>query len=301
MFEAAYIRLFHNGELQKRVVESHQKMTKCNLCARNCGVNRLENPKHAFCRTGENAIVYSAGPHYGEESPISGRWGSGTIFFSCCNLGCIFCQNWEISHQGQGRAMDSNKLADLMLSLQGAGCHNINLVTPSHVIPQILAALLIAAEQGLKLPLVYNTGGYDSLVGLNLMKDIIDIYMPDMKFADSLVARTYLGVNDYAEVNRAAVLEMHKQVGDLILNDGNLARRGLLIRHLVLPNRLAGTEQTLSFIANEISPNTYLNIMGQYRPCFRAKSFPELNRRPSLSELRQARNIAKGLKLNRYV
>ena len=298
-FEAAYLALHHSGELQNRAIDARRRLTKCDLCANHCLADRLTDPDRARCMTGEHAVVCSIGPHHGEERPISGRRGSGTIFFGWCNLGCVFCQNWQISHQGEGREMDGKILADRMLSLQAAGCHNINFVSPSHVIPQILSALVVAAEQGLKLPLVYNSGGYDSPEGLALMDGVIDIYMPDMKFADSQLAAPYLGVSDYAEINRNAVLEMHRQVGDLALDETNIARRGLLIRHLILPEGLAGTEQTLTFIAEQVSRDTYLNLMGQYRPCFQASQLPGLDRRPNRSELHQVRVIAKRLGLHR--
>jgi len=299
IFEAAYLALHRSGELQNRAIDARHRLADCDLCANRCLADRLAAPGRARCRTGEHAVVCSVGPHHGEERPISGRRGSGTIFFGWCNLCCVFCQNWQISHQGEGREMACNVLADRMLSLQAAGYHNINFVSPSHVIPQILAALTIAAEHGLKLPLVYNSGGYDSPEGLALMDGVIDIYMPDMKFADSQLAAPYLGVSGYAETNRVAVLEMHRQVGDLTLDEANVARRGLLIRHLVLPEGLAGTEQTLTFIAKEVSRDTYLNLMDQYRPCFQAHQFPGLDRRPNRSELHVARRIAKRLGLHR--
>jgi putative pyruvate formate lyase activating enzyme len=298
-FEAAYLSLHRSGELRKRADAAQQRLTSCDLCANHCLVNRFTEPDRARCRTGEQAVVSSVGPHHGEERPLSGRRGSGTIFFAWCNLGCVFCQNWQISHQGEGHEMGCNVLADRMLSLQSAGCHNINFVSPSHVIPQILSAVAIAAEHGLKLPLVYNSGGYDSAEGLALMDGVIDIYMPDMKFADSQVAAPYLGVNDYAEINRNAVLEMHRQVDDLTLDGTKIARRGLLVRHLVLPEGLAGTEQTLTFIAEQVSRDTYLNLMNQYRPCFQASRFPGLDRRPHRSELHEARAIARRLGLHR--
>ena len=246
-----------------------------------------------------NAVVCSVVPHHGEERPISGRKGSGTIFFGWCNLACVFCQNWEISHRGEGRPMDSAALANQMLYLQKAGCHNINFVSSSHVIPQILSALEIAADHGLRVPLVYNTGGYDSPEGLALMDGVIDIYMPDMKFADSRVAERFLGVKDYAEVNREAVKEMHRQVGDLVLDDTGIARRGILVRHLVLPGDLAGSEKILAFLSNEISKETYLNIMGQYRPCYHADQYPGLNRRPTRNEIFRVRESAKKIGLHR--
>ena len=298
-FEAAYLALHRSGELQNRAIDARRRQTKCDLCANHCLVDRLTDPDRARCRTGEHAVVCSIGPHHGEERPLSGRRGSGTIFFGWCNLGCVFCQNWQISHQGEGREMDCKILAERMLSLQAAGCHNINFVSPSHVIPQILSALVIASGQGLKLPLVYNSGGYDSPEGLALMDGVIDIYMPDMKFADSQLAAPYLGVSDYAEINRSAVLEMHRQVDDLALDETNVARRGLLIRHLILPEGLAGTEQTLTFIAEQVSRDTYLNLMDQYRPCFQASQLPGLDRRPNRSELHEACAIAKRLGLHR--
>jgi putative pyruvate formate lyase activating enzyme len=224
-------------------------------------------------------MVASYGPHHGEEAPLRGWRGSGTIFFAWCNLRCVFCQNWDISQQGMGRAMSPAELAEMMLELQAMGCHNINLVSPSHVVAQILAAVAIAARRGLHLPLVYNTGGYDSLEALALLDGVVDIYMPDMKYADSAIAHRYSHVRDYCDVNRAAVKEMHRQVGDLVLDDRGIAQRGLLVRHLVLPNDLAGTEQVIEFLAREISPATYLNLMDQYRPCYRAAEHPPLDRR----------------------
>ncbi len=299
MSEAAYLTLYRSGELAERAQRARDRLADCDLCANRCRVNRLTSAHLARCHTGEQAVVCSAGPHHGEERPLSGRRGSGTIFFSWCNLGCVFCQNWEISHQGEGRSMNAAALARQMLALQGAGCHNINLVSPSHVIPQVLAALALATDQGLTLPLVYNSGGYDSAEGLALMDGVIDIYMPDMKFADSRVAAPYLGVTDYAEVNRAAVREMHRQVGDLLLDGAGIARRGLLVRHLVLPGNLAGTDRILAFLARDISTDTWLNLMDQYRPCYRAGDYPELSRRPTGAELRAARATAKSLGLHR--
>jgi putative pyruvate formate lyase activating enzyme len=291
-FAPAYLRLHESGELARRAEAALAHMRRCDLCANGCHVNRLLNTRGAVCRTGERAVVYSFGPHHGEDRPLVGRNGSGTIFFSWCNLGCVFCQNWNISREGEGREVDAEELAGMMLELQEMGCHNINFVTPSHVTAQILAALVLAAGRGLRLPLVFNSGGYDSPEALALLDGVIDIYMPDMKFADSLTARKYLGVRDYAEVNRAAVREMHRQVGDLVVDEAGIARRGLLIRHLVLPENLAGTDRILAFIAREISPDTYLNLMDQYRPCYRADEFPPLNRRPTRAEYRAARALA---------
>jgi putative pyruvate formate lyase activating enzyme len=298
-FTPAYLSLHESGELARRADAALAHLKRCDLCASGCHVNRLLSTKGAVCRTGERAVVYSCGPHHGEERPLVGRSGSGTIFFSWCNLRCVFCQNWEISRKGQGREVDAEELADMMLELQEMGCHNINFVTPSHVVAQILAAISLAAGQGLRLPLVFNSGGYDSPEALALLDGVVDIYMPDMKFADSLIARKYLGVGDYAEVNRAAVREMHRQVGDLVQDEAGVALRGLLIRHLVLPENLAGTDRILAFIAREISPDTYLNLMDQYRPCYRADEFPPLNRRPTRAEYRAARDLAKEYGLHR--
>lgn len=298
-FIPGYLRLYASGELARRAEAALAHMRRCDLCANGCHVNRLLSTRGAFCRTGERAVVYSYGPHHGEERPLVGRGGSGTIFFSWCNLGCIFCQNWDISQKGEGREVDTEDLAGMMLELQEMGCHNINFVTPSHVVAQILAALCHAAGRGLRLPLVFNSGGYDSPEALVLLDGVIDIYMPDMKFADSPTAHTYLGVRDYAEVNRAAVREMYRQVGDLVQDEAGIARRGLLIRHLVLPENLAGTDSILAFTAREISPDTYLNLMEQYRPCYRADEFPPLNRRPTREEFRAARALAEAYGLHR--
>ena len=296
--EPAYLALHRSGELADRAAKATQRLADCDLCASQCRIDRQASPLRAHCRTGRQALVCSAGPHHGEERPLSGRRGSGTIFFAACNLSCAFCQNWQISQQDEGRPVDDRQLARLMLDLQGAGCHNINFVSPSHVIPQILAALVLAADHGLNLPLAFNSGGYDSPAGLSLLDGVIDIYMPDMKFADSEVAGRFLGVADYAQVNRTAVRAMHRQVGDLQLDSAGVARRGLLVRHLILPGKLAGTPQVLKFLAREISTETWVNLMDQYRPCYQAGHFPELDRRPSLRELRAAKQTAKRLGLH---
>ncbi|HXG52473.1 MAG TPA: radical SAM protein [candidate division Zixibacteria bacterium] len=286
------MNLSRSGELEKRALLAFRHLESCDLCARYCRVNRRVTIEGAVCRTGERAVVHSFGPHHGEEDVLRGWNGSGTIFFSWCNLRCVFCQNWEISQKGAGREVEPRELAAMMLDLQERGCHNINFVSPSHVVAQILAAIEIAAREGLRLPLVYNTGGYDSAEALALLDGVIDIYMPDMKYGDSAVARKYSKVRNYVEVNRAAVKEMHRQVGDLVLDRNGLARRGLLVRHLVLPDDLSGTEEVLRFIAREISPNTYLNLMDQYRPCYRAGEYPPLDRRISAAEYRGARALA---------
>jgi putative pyruvate formate lyase activating enzyme len=267
-------------------------LESCDLCARYCHVNRLLTIEGAVCRTGEQAVVHSFGPHHGEENVLRGWNGSGTIFFSWCNLRCVFCQNWEISQKGLGRSVEPTEIASMMLDLQERGCHNINFVSPSHVIAQILAAVEIAVTKGLNVPLVYNTGGYDSSEALALLDGVIDIYMPDMKYGDSSIARRYSKVRNYVEVNRAAVNEMHRQVGDLALDERGLARRGVLIRHLVFPGNIAATDKVLEFIAREISPNTYLNLMDQYRPCYRADEYPPLDRPVTSAEYRAALAIA---------
>ena len=277
-FEPSYLALWRSGELAARTREAYRRLEACALCPRRCGANRRVSAKGAVCRTGERAVVSSYHAHLGEEAPLVGRHGSGTIFFSYCNLRCQFCQNYQISHLGEGREVEPEELASMMLHLQERGCHNINLVSPTHVVPQILAALLLAAQAGLRLPLVYNTGGYDALETLRLLDGVVDIYMPDMKYADAEIGQKYSGVPDYPAVNRAAVKEMHRQVGDLVLDAQGIAQRGLLVRHLVLPERLAGTPEIMRFLATEISQNTYLNIMDQYRPCYKAHQMPPLDR-----------------------
>jgi len=287
-FRPAYLALLEADELAARAQLAYRHLEDCDLCARYCHVNRRRTTQGTVCRTGERAVVHSFGAHHGEEDPLRGTLGSGTIFFSWCNLRCVFCQNWEISQKEIGREVEPEELAGMMLALQSQGCHNINLVTPSHVVAQIIAALNIASQKGLHLPLVYNTSGYDSLEALKLLDGIIDIYMPDMKYGDSAIARKYSRVRDYVEVNRAAMKEMHRQVGDLVLDQHGVARRGLLVRHLVLPAGLAGTEQVLAFLAHEISTNTYLNLMDQYYPCYRADEYPPFDRRVTAAEYRDA-------------
>ncbi|APG28146.1 radical SAM protein [Syntrophotalea acetylenivorans] len=298
-FTPAYLSLYHSGELAERVRRAHEHLVRCELCPNYCRVNRLQSPRGARCRSGRRAAVASYGPHHGEEQVLVGRRGSGTLFFSRCNLRCVFCQNWDISQEDRGREVTATELAAMMLELQGLGCHNINLVSPSHVLAPLLAALFLAIRKGLRLPLVYNTGGYDSPEALALLDGVVDIYMPDMKFADSKVAQPLLGVADYAEVNRKAVREMHRQVGDLVLDDQGIAQRGLLLRHLVLPENLAGSDRVLSFIAEQLSRNTYLNLMDQYRPCYRADRYPPLDRSTSRAEYRRAVRWAEAAGLQR--
>jgi len=272
-------------ESAKRILED------CELCPRHCHVNRLIGDL-GQCHTGERAAVASSGPHFGEEAPLVGRNGSGTLFFARCNLHCVFCQNYSVSQDGEGSETTSEDLAHIMLSLQQRGCHNLDLVTPTHVVPQILEGMELAIADGLSVPLVYNCGGYESVETLKFLDGIVDIYMPDMKYADSSIAYQYSGVDDYAEINRAAVKEMHRQVGGLQIDDQGVAVRGLLVRHLVLPNGLAGTHKIVEFLANEVSANTYVNVMSQYHPCHRAYDFPLLGRSITKEEYLEAVTLA---------
>ena len=233
-------------------------------------------------------MVSSYGPHFGEERPLVGTRGSGTIFLSFCNLKCVFCQNYDISHLGEGREVGSEELGEMMLSLWRQGCHNINFVTPSHQAAQILASLPYAVDRGLDVPLVYNCGGYEELATLRLLEGIFDIYMPDFKYGDSATALQLSGTPHYVETTKEALKEMHRQVGDLVMDERGIAIRGLLVRHLVLPAGSAGTRQVMGFIAREISPDTYINIMDQYRPCFRASEYPPMNRRITSGEFEEA-------------
>ena len=298
-FTPAYVGLLETGELARRVELAWRHLESCDLCARYCRVDRTKTVEGAVCRTGERAVVASYGPHHGEEDPLRGWAGSGTIFFTWCNLRCVFCQNWDISQRATGRELEPRQLADMMLELQRDGCHNINLVTPSHVVAQIIAATYDASQRGLALPLVYNTSGYDSPEALALLDGIVDIYMPDMKYGDSGLARKYSKVRNYVEANRAAVKEMHRQVGDLVLDAKGIAQRGLLVRHLILPHGIAGTGEVLEFLAAEISRNTYLNLMDQYRPHYHADEYPELNRPLTGEEYREALAAAERLGLTR--
>lgn len=292
-FSPAYVALLASGALAERARAAERRLADCDLCARACHADRIAGVRGVACRMGAEAVVHAFGPHHGEEDCLSGWAGSGTIFFSGCNLRCVFCQNWEIAWRGDGEAVSAPRLAAIMLQLQAMGCHNINLVSPSHFVAPILGAVAIAAERGLRLPLVYNTGGYDSLAALALLDGVVDIYMPDMKYGDAAHARTYSRVRDYVRHNQAAVREMHRQVGDLVVGEDGLARRGLLVRHLILPGGLAGTETVLAFLAEAVSRDTYVNLMDQYRPCHRAAAYPELDRRPSGREREEARELAR--------
>lgn len=275
-FEPAYVKTFEKGLLRKKIQAAYKILNSCSLCPRKCGVNRMAG-ETGVCKTAKQAWVSSFSPHFGEEAPLVGTHGSGTIFFTHCNLLCLFCQNFDISHQGYGQAVSDRQLAAMMTALQQQGCHNINFVTPSHVVPQILSALEIAIQQGLCVPLVYNSGGYDLRATLKLLEGVFDIYMPDFKFWDSDVAESACQAKDYPEIARSALREMHHQVGDLKIAENGVAQKGLLIRHLVLPGGLAGTRAIMRFIAREISTNSYVNIMSQYRPCGRAGEIKGLN------------------------
>lgn len=294
----SYIDLYKKGELKKRIDEAWALLKSCVLCPRNCKVNRLIDEK-GLCNTGKRAVVSSYGPHFGEESPLVGKRGSGTIFITWCSMRCIYCQNYSISQLGEGTETSNEDLAKMMLSLQEQGCHNINIVTPTHVVPQILSALEMAIERGLNIPLVYNTGGYDSVETLKIIDKVFDIYMPDMKYGDKTTAAKLSKVSNYPKINQDAVLEMHRQVGDLVLDGNGIAQRGLLIRHLVLPENLAGTEKVLEFISKKISKNTYLNIMDQYNPHYKAFKKPQLNKRITSNEYNYALELAKRYGLNR--
>ena len=293
----SYIQLYETGELRNRVAAGREMLRECKLCARECDVNRLEG-EIGFCRSGHSAMVSSVGPHFGEEPPLVGRHGSGTIFFTNCNLGCVFCQNYDISHQGHGKEISAEELANAMLALQGMGCHNINFVTPTHYIPQILAGLLIAVKGGLCVPLVHNCGGYESVDALKLLDGVFDIYMPDVKYGDNAAGEKYSKAPDYFHAVTAAVSEMHRQVGDLTTNFEGIAERGLLIRHLVLPDGLAGTRAVVELIAG-LSKNSYVNIMDQYRPAYKSNGYPELGRRISSREYRDAISLAQEAGLSR--
>lgn len=297
-FSPAYIKLLANGELERRVSQAYERLKACDLCAWECKCDRTAGLR-GICQTTDTARVSSYGPHLGEEDPLRGWRGSGTIFFTRCNLRCQYCQNHDISQTDTGDLTEPEELAAIMLELQAYGCHNINFVSPSHVVAQILAGLLVAAKAGLRLPLVYNSGGYDSLATLELLDGVIDIYMPDMKYASDRIGLTYSKIRRYSQVNQAAVKEMHRQVGDLRIDDRGVATRGLLVRHLVLPNGLAGSAEIVRFLADEISPNTYLNLMDQYRPEFNARQYQKLKRPLKNEEYQEALRLAQEAGLQR--
>lgn len=288
-----------NGGFRRKVRDAVSLLSPCELCPRKCGVDRLKGEK-GMCLSGRYAVVSSYGPHMGEERPLSGTRGSGTIFFSGCNLKCVFCQNYDISQRPAGREFSPEQLSDTMMKIMDMGCHNLNLVSPTHVVPQILEALELASGMGFDLPVVYNTGGFDLPDTLEVLEGVVDIYMPDMKYSDGGVSRRLSGVSDYPEVNRRAVLEMHRQVGDLVLDENGIAVRGLLVRHLVLPGGLSGTCDVMEFLAEEVSRDTYVNIMDQYRPEYMAFRYPGIDRRISRTEFEDAVRTARDLGLHRF-
>lgn len=292
----SYLNL-SSKELQARVEALFEILGNCRICPRNCKVNRLKNEK-GYCQLGYLPAVSSHQPHFGEESVLVGEKGSGTIFFTSCNLSCVYCQNFEISQQRIGKEISFERLAEMMIELQKMGCHNINLVTPTPQAAQIVKALAIAIKKGLKIPLVYNTSAYDSVETLKLLDGIVDIYMPDTKYSDDSLAVKYSNAPHYFSVMKKAIKEMHRQVGDLIVSKEGMAERGLVVRHLVLPNNLAGSEKIFAFLVREISPDTFLNIMDQYYPCWKAYNYPELSRRITAGEFEEAVELAKqaGLK-----
>jgi putative pyruvate formate lyase activating enzyme len=293
----SYRRLLADGRLEARAEAAYARLEACDLCPRRCGAARTGG-ETGVCKGGVLARVSSVEPHFGEESPLVGRNGSGTIFLTGCSLGCAFCQNYDISHCLDGREVSPRELAGMMLRLEDMGCHNINLVTPTHFVPQIMRAVGLAARDGLGLPLVYNCGGYETVETLRLLEGIVDIYMPDFKFWDSASGERYSSAPDYPQVARMALKEMQRQVGDLVIEDG-LALRGLLVRHLVMPAGTDESRQILGFIASELSPNAFVNVMDQYRPCHRADQFPEIARRPTQAEFREVIEAARAAGLVR--
>jgi len=297
-FIPSYILLHEKGELNHRIQLLKEFLKECRLCPRECGVNRLKG-EVGVCQAGTELVVSSAFPHFGEESPLVGRHGSGTIFLTHCNLRCVFCQNYDISHLGNGERITSSDLARVMLRLQEMGCHNINFVTPTQYVPQILSSLPEAIEKGLRIPIVYNCSGYESLEVIRLLEGVVDIYMPDVKYFDEKYSKRFSNAPDYPEVVKRALKEMHRQVGDLTMDSKGVAESGLLIRHLVMPNGMASSEVVLKFIAEEISVHSYVNVMDQYRPEYRADEYPEINRRITHKEFLEAIQWAKRFHLSR--
>lgn len=294
-----YIETKEKGLLREKISQARAHLRNCRLCPRECEVDRLSG-EVGECNTADEAWVSSFNAHFGEEPPLVGALGSGTIFFTHCNLKCNFCQNYDISHEGNGEETGLSQLAGMMMILQANGCHNINFVTPSHVVPQILSALDMAIEGGLRIPLVYNSSAYDKVETLKILDGIIDIYMPDFKFWDTKIAESTCNAPDYPEVAREAVREMHRQVGDLQLDNRGIATRGLLLRHLVMPAGMAGTKEVMRFIADEISPDTFVNIMDQYRPCGKAYHVEELSESLSIREFNKAVAEAKEAGIRRF-
>lgn len=292
---ASYCGLRESGVLAERVAQARERLRRCHVCPRHCAIDRLEGDL-GFCLVGAKPFVAVHGPHHGEEAPLRGWNGSGTIFFASCNLRCVYCQNYEISQLREGREVSAQELAEMMLNLQEQGCHNINLVTPSHQVPQVLEGLLLAARKGLRIPLVYK---YDDLEMLRLLDGIVDLYLPDFKYADAEAGLKYSKVPGYPEIAKSAIKEMHRQSGDLVIDERGLALRGLLIRHLVLPGGVAGTAEIMRFLAEDISKHTYVNIMDQYRPCWKAFNYPPLNRQITREEFEEAVEAARAAGLHR--
>jgi len=278
-------------ELNRRIEAAYALLTPCRVCPRECGVDRLKDSKLGFCRSGLNPVISSVSPHHGEEPPLSGTRGSGTIFFTNCNLRCVYCQNYPISQLGNGAERSPGELACQMTWLQEQGCHNVNLVTPTHFVPQFLMALGIARERGFDLPIVYNSSGYDSVGTLRLLEGIVDIYLPDMRYGDDRAAMEYSVAPHYAEINRAAIMEMYRQVGNLVVDGMGVAKRGLIIRHLVLPGGLSGTGEVMRFLAEEISKDVYISLMSQYFPAYRASEHGKIARRITEQEYDEAYDI----------
>lgn len=290
MFVPAYLKSHQNGILDEKADYAYSLLASCSICPKQCRVNRLKNEK-GFCKTGLKPKVYSYMPHFGEEPPISGDKGSGTIFFCGCNMGCLYCQNYEFSQLGEGRDVEPIELADFMIKLQDLGCHNINLVTPTHILPQFLKALCLAVEKGLHLPIVYNTSGYELPEIIKLLQGVVDIYLTDMRYGESEAGFKYSCVKDYPEFNRASVKEMHSQVGVAKINKLGIMERGLVIRHLVLPYGISATEKIMRFIALDISQDTFISLMSQYLPCYKADGYKELSRRITRLEYEHAREV----------
>jgi putative pyruvate formate lyase activating enzyme len=297
-FVPSYIGLYEKGELVRKIQFLKEILKECRLCPRECRVDRL-NGETGVCQAGSEPMISSAFPHFGEEPPLVGYHGSGTIFLTHCNLRCVFCQNYDISHLGKGECIASTDMAEAMVRLQEMGCHNINFVTPTHYTPQIVASLPEAVERGLRLPIVYNCSGYESIEVVRLLEGVVDIYMPDVKYMDKRHSKQFSNAPDYPEVIKRVLKEMHRQVGDLTINSRGIAEKGLLIRHLVMPNGVASSEAVLKFIAKEISVHSYVNIMDQYRPEYRAHEYPEINRRATHKEYTEAVQWAKGYELYR--
>lgn len=297
-FIPSYINLFEKGELEQRIGLLKEFLQECRLCPRQCRINRL-NGELGYCGAGSGLMLSSAFPHFGEERPLVGSHGSGTIFLTHCNLRCVFCQNYDISHLGRGEPITPSEMARAMLRLQEMDCHNINFVTPTHYAPQIVESLLEAIRMGLQLPIVYNCSGYESIEVIQLLEGVIDIYMPDAKYMEEEYSKRFSNAPDYPDVLRKVLKEMHRQVGDLTINSKGIAERGLLIRHLVMPQGVASSEAILKFIAEEISVHSYVNIMDQYRPEYRSHDYPEISRRITQKEYVEAIQFAKRFHLYR--